>query len=153
MCFRKLCRRIWSTRTTTVARQRSVRLKSADIASAYAASAAGRKRPVRTAREWRPMPLLCKRLDVMDPYRGKKAPLEVAAPKQVPPICSDATRQSHALLPNTECMYLFSTSLKATQTTATTSTHVSVPVSTTGSVIAYEFPGCPPHWCGPAAHV
>lgn len=38
---------------------------------------------MRTAREWRPLPLLCKRLDVMDPYRGKKAPLEVAAPKQV----------------------------------------------------------------------
>ena len=61
-----------------------------------ACRAAERKRPVRTAREWRPLPLLCKRLDVMDPYRGKKAPLEVAAPKQV----TLAFSHSPALLPS-----------------------------------------------------
>ena len=32
------------------------------------------QRPVRTVAEWRPEPLLCKRFNVPDPYKGRPAP-------------------------------------------------------------------------------
>ena len=32
---------------------------------------------MRSAKEWRPSPMLCKRLDIMDPYRGRKAVMSV----------------------------------------------------------------------------
>lgn len=37
----------------------------------------GVQRPVRHVEPWRPVPLLCKRLNVADPYKGKAAEVEV----------------------------------------------------------------------------
>lgn len=34
------------------------------------------QRPARTSQEWRPEPLLCKRFNVPDPHKGKKALLK-----------------------------------------------------------------------------
>ncbi len=36
------------------------------------------KRPVRTSQEWRPEPLLCKRFNVPDPFKGRAAPAKSA---------------------------------------------------------------------------
>ena len=36
------------------------------------------KRPVRTSQEWRPEPLLCKRFNVPDPFKGRSAPAKNA---------------------------------------------------------------------------
>ena len=36
------------------------------------------KRPVRTSQEWRPEPLLCKRFNVPDPFKGRAAPARSA---------------------------------------------------------------------------
>lgn len=52
---------------------------SRPAAEAAAASGAGGvpRLPVRTSEEWRPAPLLCKRLNVPDPYHGRPAELQV----------------------------------------------------------------------------
>jgi G patch domain-containing protein 1 len=44
-----------------------------------AARAAAARRPVRRSEEWRPLPLLCKRFNVPDPYHGRPAELQVGA--------------------------------------------------------------------------
>lgn len=36
------------------------------------------QRPVRTSQEWRPEPLLCKRFNVPDPFKGRQAPSKSA---------------------------------------------------------------------------
>ena len=36
------------------------------------------KRPIRTSQEWRPEPLLCKRFNVPDPFKGRAAPAKSA---------------------------------------------------------------------------
>ncbi|GAB4821314.1 hypothetical protein N2152v2_008360 [Parachlorella kessleri] len=48
------------------------------VAGAAGAAAAGGKPrlPVRTSQEWRPAPLLCKRLNVPDPYHGRPAEMQ-----------------------------------------------------------------------------
>lgn len=52
---------------------------ASEAAAAEAAAAAAAKAadlPVRTFEDWRPEPLLCKRFNVPDPYKGKAAPVE-----------------------------------------------------------------------------
>jgi G patch domain-containing protein 1 len=39
------------------------------------------RRPVRSFQEWRPEPLLCKRFNVPDPYKGKPAVPASQAPR------------------------------------------------------------------------
>ncbi len=51
----------------------------------------GRERPKRTAQEWRPVPLLCKRLNVPDPFRGRPQELTMSR-----------FRTDHLALPDTE---------------------------------------------------
>ena len=36
------------------------------------------KRPIRTSQEWRPEPLLCKRFNVPDPFKGRAGPAKSA---------------------------------------------------------------------------
>lgn len=49
---------------------------AAEAAAAPGADGAPRL-PVRSSEEWRPAPLLCKRLNVPDPYHGRPAELQV----------------------------------------------------------------------------
>ena len=96
------------------------------------------------------MPLLCKRLDVMDPYRGKKAPLEVAAPKQVFLGSSGPAHKSHVLLPT------HVHGLKAPHTHIVT---VSIEYvrfrwsAHEGHCTDCWCPKAPSHWRGPSARV